>query len=78
MPFISLFFFVVVELGVPQNRDTYMHMYLLEFGLKQTLIKVLDPTTAIDFAIPTIVMNSVFSSLGIYIPYFMVYTVYTT
>lgn len=55
-----------------------MHMYLLEFGLKQTLIKVLDPTAAIDFAIPTMVMKSVFSSLGIYIPYFMVYTVYTT
>lgn len=32
---------------------TYMHMYLLEFGLKQTLSKVLDPTTAMDFAIHT-------------------------
>lgn len=27
---------------------TYMHMYLLEFGLKQTRFKALDPTTAID------------------------------
>lgn len=41
-------------------------MYLLESGFKQTFFKALDPTTAIDFAIPAMDMKSIFSSLGIY------------
>lgn len=66
LPFSPLFF-IFVEISIPQKCVyTHIHMYLMEFGLKQIRLKVLGPTIAVEaIAIPTVGVH-ICSTLGIW------------